>query len=317
MATDNRIEDSLFPDVTEHYDREPATAESAPQAPPGSPPEPEQASVLNPAPVQDVPVDAPSADAVPPETVPSVDPALPDEFDQMPTWLVAPESAAPEQKKREKREKSAKGEKRKKPEKQETPEKPEKRETTTPGGRKPLLIGGVAVLLLAIASAATAVVVRGGDTATEGTPKPVAVASPSTSVTSSASAAPQPSAPVPVWCADSTVDGRSVGRGPGSTSDGPGVIRAFDHAYYVERSGARVASLMVAPNAVPEIQKWIDEVPVGSDHCVTITSTPDPNVYNVELGLRMPGAAEGVIRQRITVAPSPAGFKIAKVEDTQ
>ncbi|RVW00633.1 hypothetical protein EGT50_14905 [Rhodococcus xishaensis] len=70
---------------------------------------------------------------------------------------------------------------------------------------------------------------------------------------------------------------------------------------------------MVAPSAVPDIQKWIDDVPLGTEHCVTITSTPDPNVYAVELGLR--GATEGVILQRITVAPSPEGYKIAKVED--
>ncbi|RVW08036.1 hypothetical protein EGT67_19120 [Prescottella agglutinans] len=160
-------------------------------------------------------------------------------------------------------------------------------------------------------------VLRSGDTATEGTPKPVAAAAATTSGTSAASATPESAAPAPAWCAESAADGRSVGRGPGGTSDGPGVIRAFDHAYYVERNGARVASLMVAPNAVPEIQKWIDEVSLGTEHCVTIASTPDPNVFNVDLGLRTPGSSDGVIRQRITVAPSPEGFKIAKVEDTK
>ncbi|MDH6284447.1 hypothetical protein [Prescottella agglutinans] len=353
MATDNRTEHSLFPDVTEHYEREPAEESAPPQAPPESPGVLESTSITNPAPEQDVPVDGTSVGALPPQVEPIVDSSLPDEFDQMPTWLVAPESPAPERKKREKREKREKGAKREKPEKAakrgkpenvakpampeqpEQPEKPEKaekaetakseqpqepeqsekREGATSGGRRPLLIGGVAVALIAIASAATVIVIGGGDTATEGTPKPAAVAAATTSATSTTSTAPEAAAPA--WCADSTADGRSVGRGPGGTSDGPGVIRAFDHAYYVERSGARVASLMVAPNAVPEIQKFIDGVPLGSEHCVTIASTPDPNVFNVDLLLRTPGASEGVIRQRITVAPSPEGFKIAKVEDTQ
>ncbi|WP_242676586.1 hypothetical protein [Rhodococcus sp. ABRD24] len=165
---------------------------------------------------------------------------------------------------------------------------------------------------MAIATAATVLVWGGTDRETAGAanaaPSP-AVAPPGEAVVAESPAATS------VWCADSFADGRSVGRGSGSIADGPGVIRAFDHAYYVERDGGRVASLMVAPNPVPEIQKWIDEVPLGTEHCVTITATPEPNVYTVDLGLRMPAGSEGVIRQRITVAPAPTGFRIAKVED--
>ncbi len=342
MATDNRTEHPLFPDVTEHYERETATAESAPQqsspvqvvepAPvPTAEPAVDQARVPVPEPAREASPGELPADAVHPhpDASPEPDPGagLPAEFDQMPTWLVSPESPTAEPKKRKKRDKRDKREKAEKPENVEPLEKAEpldkaekveqieqaETKASESGGRKPLLIGGVAVALVAIASAATVVVLQGGDTATEGTPKPVAAAT--TSVTSSTSTSPEAAAPAPVWCAESTADGRSVGRGPGSTSDGPGVIRAFDHAYYVERDGARVASLMVAPNAVPEIQKFIDGVSLGTEHCVTIASTPDPNVYNVDLLLRSPGASDGVIRQRITVAPSPEGFKIAKVED--
>ncbi|WP_137723227.1 hypothetical protein [Prescottella subtropica] len=123
-----------------------------------------------------------------------------------------------------------------------------------------------------------------------------------------------PAVPSP-WCVESVEAGRSVGRGPGGTSDGPGAIRAFDHAYYAERDGERVASLMVEPNPVPEIQRWIDAVPAGTEHCVTIAATPVPDVYSVELGLRIPGRSDGVIRQTITVAPSPGGYRIVRVED--
>ncbi|WP_433609898.1 hypothetical protein [Prescottella agglutinans] len=344
MATDNRTEHSLFPDVSENYERQTATAESAPQQsspvqvvePPPVPtaePAVDQAPVPVPEPAREESPGELLADAVHPhpDASPEPDPGaeLPAEFDQMPTWLVSPESPTAEPKKRKKRDKRDKREKAEKPENVEPLEKAEpldkaqeveqieqieqdETKASEPGGRKLLLIGA-AVALVAIASAATVVVLQGGDTATAGTPKPVAAAS--TSATSSTSTSPEAAAPAPAWCAESAADGRSVGRGPGSTSDGPGVIRAFDHAYYVERDGARVASLMVAPNAVPEIQKFIDGVSLGTEHCVTIASTPDPNVYNVDLELRSPGASDGVIRQRITVAPSPEGFKIAKVED--
>ncbi|PTR28964.1 hypothetical protein C8K36_103336 [Rhodococcus sp. OK519] len=172
--------------------------------------------------------------------------------------------------------------------------------------RKPLYLAGAAVSLLCVAGAAAAAVLLGGDRETVGSAVPVPGETSADSGTPAVSTA---------WCADAVSAGRSVGRGPGSVDNGPGAIRAFDHAYYVERDGGRVASLMVTPNPVPEIQKWIDDVPAGTEHCVTIASTENPNTYEVDLGLRMPDGTDGAIRQRITVAASPGGFRIAKVED--
>lgn len=177
--------------------------------------------------------------------------------------------------------------------------------------RRPLVIAAAGASLLAVAAAVTVVVVTGGDRETAGSAVPVAGAS----ATGQDAVAAGASAASTAWCADEVSEGRSVGRGPGTVDNGPGVIRAFDHAYYAERNGGRVASLMVTPNPVPEIQKWIDDVPVGTEHCVTIASTPDPNAYMVDLALRMPDGTDGTIRQRITVAASPGGFKIATVED--
>lgn len=258
MSTDK----SLFPDVTERYEREPPVVAD---------PEP-----------QKFPVPPPVAQS----TEEQAAELLPDEFDHAPAWLVTPEPAQP----------------------------PDALDGSR--SRRPVLVGAVAMVLV-LAGAATAVVLRGSTSTTTGAPRAVAAASQSPSPTPAAVPSTQPPVAGPVWCEEADADGRSVGSGPGSTSDGPGVIRAFDHAYYIERDGARVASLMVAPNPVPEIQRWIDDVPPGTVHCVTIAVTPDPTVFAVELGLRMPGAADGVIRQRVTVAPSPAGFKIAKVEDAQ
>ncbi|CAM3130367.1 Serine/threonine protein kinase [Prescottella defluvii] len=288
MTTDNRSGDSLFPDVTEHYG-----AESVPEVPVSEAsaalPVPDETTATEPVVAPDplaVP-DPPDPPVVPgpgevfrtdaaPEPVAAPEPEA--EFDQLPTWLVtAPTESSAEKSPR----------------------------------RRALLIAGGAVALLVIAAVTTVVALGTGDEIA-GSPNPVAgsTAAPRTSTT-----VPQAPAQPAGWCADSVADGRSVGRGPGSADDGPGAIRAFDYAYYVDRDGSKVASLMVTPNAVPDIQKWIDEVPLGTEHCVTVAPTADPNVFEVDLGLRSPAGSDGVIRQRVTVAPSPTGFKIAKVED--
>ncbi|MFD4184147.1 hypothetical protein ACFWPB_24130, partial [Rhodococcus sp. NPDC058514] len=120
------------------------------------------------------------------------------------------------------------------------------------------------------------------------------------------------------WCVDTSEPGRVIGGGPGDPTIPVGAILAFDHAYYAARDAGRVASLMVVANPAPAIQGKIDEwfsTHPGTEHCLTIGSTPDPNVFNVDLLLRWPPGKEGVIRQRVTVAPIDGGFKIAKVED--
>lgn len=291
MTTDNRSGDSLFPDVTEHYGAESVPEVTEPEASAALPvPDdatatesvaaPETLAVPDP-PVVSGPGEVFRTDAAPglvaaPGPVAAPEPEA--EFDQLPTWLVtAPTESSAEKSPR----------------------------------RRALLIAGGAVALLVIAAVTTVVALGTGDEIA-GSPNPVAG---STAAPRASTTVPQAPAQPAGWCADSVADGRSVGRGPGSADDGPGAIRAFDYAYYVDRDGSKVASLMVTPNAVPDIQKWIDEVPLGTEHCVTVAPTADPNVFEVDLGLRSPAGSDGVIRQRVTVAPSPTGFKIAKVED--
>ncbi|MCA1008438.1 hypothetical protein LCL87_22245 [Rhodococcus hoagii] len=238
-----------------------------------------ESAVVHPVPITTDPptIDPTPEDRVSEESVPE-EPAS--DFEHRPTWLAEPHV------------------------------EPEPEPTARPT-RRPIVIAAAAASLLAVVGAVTAVFVTGGDRETTGSAVPVAGASATGQDTAAAGA----SAISTAWCADEVGEGRSVGRGPGTVDNGPGVIRAFDHAYYAERDGSRVASLMVTPNPVPEIQKWIDDVQVGTEHCVTIASTPDPNAYMVDLRLRMPDGTDGTIRQRITVAASPDGFKIATVED--
>ncbi|MFE1594838.1 hypothetical protein [Nocardia sp. NPDC058705] len=61
----------------------------------------------------------------------------------------------------------------------------------------------------------------------------------------------------------------------GGTGSGPDAILAFQYAYYVSRSGEQ-ARAVVAPGAeispAAVIQRGIDTIPVGTTHCVRITT---------------------------------------------
>ncbi|MGV9614232.1 hypothetical protein [Nocardia xishanensis] len=66
------------------------------------------------------------------------------------------------------------------------------------------------------------------------------------------------------------------GTGVGGTTDGPSAILAFERAYYVQRSGIAARAVVAADATVPpaeQIQRGIDQVPVGTRYCVQITRT--------------------------------------------
>ncbi|WP_067862658.1 hypothetical protein, partial [Nocardia shimofusensis] len=70
------------------------------------------------------------------------------------------------------------------------------------------------------------------------------------------------------------------GTQPGGTTDGPSAILAFEHAYYVLRSGAAARAVVTPDSAVPaadQIQRGIDQVPVGTRYCVHITKAHAPS----------------------------------------
>lgn len=120
----------------------------------------------------------------------------------------------------------------------------------------------------------------------------------------------------PTWCENSSTGGKVIGRGAGDPTNGVGLIQAFDYAYYVQRDGAKVASMMVTPNPVSTIQASINEAAaIGTEHCLTITPTANPNVFDVELLLRTDSDSEGSVPQRITLANSGSGLKIATIEE--
>lgn len=172
-----------------------------------------------------------------------------------------------------------------------------------------MLVGG-GVAVLAVVSAAVVTTMTGS------TDEPQAPPLPSSSVVASPSATPTTTEAVaaPAWCAPVTEPDRIVGNGPGGRESGPAVIQAFEHAYYVQRDGKAVAELMVLPGN--DIQSFIDAVPAGTEHCVTVLPTEDPNRWSVDVLLKFPPVGdEGIHKQWITTMPANGGVKIANVEN--
>ncbi|QQM55696.1 hypothetical protein [Rhodococcus pyridinivorans] len=172
-----------------------------------------------------------------------------------------------------------------------------------------MLVGG-GVAVMAVVSAAVVTTMTGNTDEPQAPPLPSSsvVASPSTTPSTTATAA------APAWCAPVTEPDRIVGNGPGGRDSGPAVIQAFEHAYYVQRDGQAVAELMVLPGN--DIQNFIDAVPAGTEHCVTVLPTEDPNRWSVDVLLKFPPVGdEGIHKQWITTMPADGGVKIANVEN--
>lgn len=91
----------------------------------------------------------------------------------------------------------------------------------------------------------------------------------------------------------------------GGTDSGPDAVLAFQYAYYVNRSGEQARSVVtpdadVSPAAV--IQRGIDSIPVGTTHCVRIT-TVAADRYTVEVTeFRPAGAPATYTKQSVRTA---------------
>lgn len=89
---------------------------------------------------------------------------------------------------------------------------------------------------------------------------------------------------------------------PGDQKSGPGVIAAFEHAYYVTRSGTAVRALTTPDTSLPAVEKiqaGIDTVPTGTTHCVRITPI-SADIYSIALTEMRPGQPPAQFPQTIT-----------------
>ncbi len=100
-----------------------------------------------------------------------------------------------------------------------------------------------------------------------------------------------PAAPA-AQCPAERVGNRIQGNGVGGFDSGPAVIFAFQHAYYVERSGEQVRATTTADAAVQAadaIQRGIDSIPAGTTHCVAISPAAFAGQYIVVVTEYRPG----------------------------
>lgn len=111
-------------------------------------------------------------------------------------------------------------------------------------------------------------------------------AAPAPSAQASAPAAPA------AQCPAERVGNRIQGNGVGGFDSGPAVIFAFQHAYYVTRSGEQVRATTTADAAVQAadaIQRGIDSIPAGTTHCVAISPGAFAGQYLVVVTEHRPG----------------------------
>ncbi|WP_433760532.1 hypothetical protein [Nocardia sp. CA-135398] len=96
------------------------------------------------------------------------------------------------------------------------------------------------------------------------------------------------------------------GTDPGGTSDGPSAILAFERAYYVQRSGFAARGVVANDANVPaadQIQRGINQVPIGTLYCVQITragSDAGEAHWEVRLTQQRPGEEPQTFTQIIT-----------------
>lgn len=190
--------------------------------------------------------------------------------------------------------------------------------TPPPGQQKrPIPFGWIAAGLLAAASLIGAAVVVTGTDQTPATPVAGAPEQPSTAPPAATTTA-APTTPVAApWCTTAATADATTTDDAGNRESAIGVIAAFEHAYYVQRSGAAVAALMTSPAPSDRIQAVIDRTPAGTEHCVTIAATDIPDVHAVALSLRTPSGSESAIASRITTARTGENYAIANVEEVR
>ena len=107
-------------------------------------------------------------------------------------------------------------------------------------------------------------------------------------------------------CPNRSENGVTTGRDPGDTTSGPAVIKAFEHAYYVERNGARARSYgteLARMGTAASMQAFIDtQLPPGTTYCTRITDR-GAGLFSLELSEIPPGGGEPLlIRQLVQTA---------------
>ncbi|WP_280380864.1 hypothetical protein [Nocardia wallacei] len=183
------------------------------------------------------------------------------------------------------------------------------------------LVAGAGLVVIAGAMLIDAAVLTAGGSSDVGT-RPAEVPGYGAPVAPSIGPAPAPpgDAMATAECRDTRGPDFATGTGPGGTADAPSAILAFEHAYYVQRSGA-AARAVVTPDAnVPSadvIQKGIDRTPDGTRYCTRITPLPVGSgaLWRLDLFEQWPGTLPAQFVQTVTVTSQNGRTLITAIVD--
>ena len=174
------------------------------------------------------------------------------------------------------------------------PQQPRRR-----GSRRGLLIALTAFVVVVTASVGAGVwALQSMSSAPSGTERATGSTGPSAPVQVLDSIATQPSSPPTPDpadpCPETTTGAITTGDDQGDVVGGAAVIKRFNFAYYVWRSGAK-AREVVAPNAlvgtVQQLDDGIRSIPEGSTFCLSITDRGE-GLWAVQLTQNTPNPAD-------------------------
>lgn len=116
-------------------------------------------------------------------------------------------------------------------------------------------------------------------------------------------------------CPESVDGAVTVGNDAGDQNSGPGVIKAFDYAYYVERSAqrARAVATPTGVGSAEALQASIDALPADTAHCLRITDRGN-GLYAVQLTETRPGEPPIVYPQLIQTVVADGKSWIASIK---
>ncbi|MGB6244612.1 hypothetical protein [Gordonia sp. (in: high G+C Gram-positive bacteria)] len=117
-------------------------------------------------------------------------------------------------------------------------------------------------------------------------------------------------------CLNKSSGNTVTGAGKGDQASGPGVISAFNYAYYVERDANAARAVTVKNTVSPDLQKYIDGTPEGTTHCLTITSRGD-GLWAVQIALTAPGQQPDLIKQLVQTTEVGGRFWITSFTKDQ
>ncbi|MFJ9370555.1 hypothetical protein ACIRRA_39875 [Nocardia sp. NPDC101769] len=167
-------------------------------------------------------------------------------------------------------------------------------------------LGGAAVAAIVLTGSGAG---RGTDTA-----RPYAVITTAPTISSAAATTAVPSP----FCTPGVVSGAIITNLAGDRATGPGVIAAYEHAFFADRDAKKALDVTDRGVGLPSesgLAQGIADVPVGAPWCVSITDLGG-NVFETSVKyLPATGAQPVLWLLHITVAANNGTYTIVRVED--